>query len=196
LGLVLLAMLLNFLLSPASSLLPLLVRQAFHGGAQQLAWVESVSGIGIILGGLVLSAWGGFKRRVITSFTGIIGIGIGVIIAGLAPAGWFWLLLAASFILGFTQVFANGPLSAILQSTVDPDMQGRVFSLTGAGSMAMMPLSLLIAGPVSDWLGVRVWYVFGGVLCILATVAAFFIPAIVNIERDEKPVPAPAPGAE
>jgi MFS transporter, DHA3 family, macrolide efflux protein len=191
LGLLLLAMLLNFLLSPSSSLLPLLVRQAFHGGAQQLAWVESVFGIGVILGGLLLSAWGGFKRRIITSFSGIIGIGIGVIIAGLAPAGWFWLLLAALFILGFTQVFANGPLSAILQSTVAPDMQGRVFSLTGAAAMAMMPLSLLIAGPVSDWLGVRVWYIFGGVLCILAAATAFFIPAIVNIEQNRQQAPLP-----
>jgi len=51
----------------------------------------------------------------------------------------------------------------------------------------MMPLSLLIAGPVSDWLGVRVWYVFGGAVCILTTVAALFIPAIVNIEQNRLP---------
>jgi DHA3 family macrolide efflux protein-like MFS transporter len=186
-GVVLLAMLLNFLLSPASSLLPLLVRQEFHGGAQQLGWVESVFGVGVILGGLGLSAWGGFKRRILTSFCGIVGIGIGVILTGLSPAGMFWLLLAANFVLGFAQVFANGPLMAIFQSAVAPDVQGRVFSLIGAGATAMMPLSLLIAGPVSDWLGVRVWYVFGGAVCILTTVAALFIPAIVNIEQNRLP---------
>jgi len=186
-GVVLLAMLLNFLLSPASSLLPLLVRQEFHGGAQQLGWVESVIGVGVILGGLALSAWGGFKRRIVTSFCGIVGIGIGVILSGLAPADLFWLLLAANFVLGFAQVFANGPLTAILQSAIAPDLQGRVFSLIGAGATAMMPLSLLIAGPVSDWLGVRVWYVFGGTICILTTVAALFIPAIMNIEQNRQP---------
>jgi DHA3 family macrolide efflux protein-like MFS transporter len=188
LGLIILAMLLNFLLSPSSSLLPLLVMQEFHGGAAELGWVESVSGVGVILAGLMLSAWGGFKRRIITSFCGIIGIGIGVILTGLAPAEWFWLLLAASFILGFTQVFANGPLGAIFQSSIEADYQGRVFSLIGAGATAMMPLSLLIAGPVSDWLGVRVWYVFGGTVCILMTVAAMFIPAIMNIEQNRQPV--------
>jgi DHA3 family macrolide efflux protein-like MFS transporter len=186
-GVILLAMLLNFLLSPASSLLPLLVRQEFHGGAQQLGWVESVFGVGVILGGLALSAWGGFKRRIVTSFCGIVGIGIGVILSGLAPADLFWLLLAANFVLGFAQVFANGPLTAILQSAIAPDLQGRVFSLIGAGATAMMPLSLLIAGPVSDWLGVRVWYVFGGTICILTTVAALFIPAIMNIEQNRQP---------
>jgi DHA3 family macrolide efflux protein-like MFS transporter len=188
-GVILLAMALNFLLSPSSALLPLLVRQEFHGGATQLAVVESVFGAGVILGGLALSIWGGFRRRIVTSFSGVIGIGIGVILTGLAPADLFWLLLAAIFVLGFTQVFANGPLNAIFQSTVAPDMQGRVFSLISTGAAAMMPLSLLIAGPVSDWLGVRVWYVFGGTVCILMTVAALFIPTIVNIEQNKQAAP-------
>jgi DHA3 family macrolide efflux protein-like MFS transporter len=96
----------------------------------------------------------------------------------------FLLLLAASFLQGFAVVFANGPLQAIFQATIAPEVQGRVFSLTGAGSAAMMPLSLLIAGPVADWLGVRFWYVIGGGVCILATVAATFIPAIMKIEQN------------
>jgi DHA3 family macrolide efflux protein-like MFS transporter len=184
-GVILLAMMLNFLLSPSSSLLPLLIMQEFGGGAQELAWAESAFGVGIILGGIGLSAWGGFKRRIITSFTGVIGIGVGVVLTGLAPAGFFWLILAANFLLGFTQVFANGPLNAIFQSAVSPEMQGRVFSLIGAGATAMMPLSLLVAGPVADALGIRVWYIFGGTVCILMTVVALFIPAIVNIEQNK-----------
>ncbi len=195
LGLVLLAMLLNFLLSPSNSLLPLLVMQEFGGGAPELGWVESLFGVGIILGGLTLSAWGGFKRRILTSFMGIIGLGIGIILTGLTPANMFWLLLAESFLIGAGQVMANGPLGAIFQSTIEPEFQGRVFSLIGAGAMAMMPLSLLIAGPTSDWLGVRVWYVFGGVVCILATVTSLFIPSIMNIEQNkhEEPIPEAEP---
>jgi DHA3 family macrolide efflux protein-like MFS transporter len=191
LGLILLAMLLNFLLSPSSSLLPLLVMKEFGGGATELGWVESIFGVGVILGGLTLSAWGGFKRRIVTSMVGIIGIGLGVILTGLAPVDLFWLLLAANFILGFTQVLANGPLGAIFQSTIEADYQGRVFSLINAGATAMMPLGLLIAGPISDWLGVRVWYVVGGSICILVTIAARFIPAIMNIENNKAAPVAP-----
>ncbi|MBN2388305.1 MAG: MFS transporter [Anaerolineales bacterium] len=192
-GIILLAMALNFLLSPSSALLPLVVIQEFSGGAQELAWVESVFGIGIILGGLTLSAWGGFKRRILTSMIGVIGIGSGVVLTGLAPAGFFTLLLAANFLIGFTQVLANGPLHAIFQSAVAPDMQGRVFSLIGAGATAMMPLSLLIAGPVADLLGVRVWYIFGGTVCVLMAMAALFIPAIMNIEQNRQPGAVPTP---
>ncbi|MBN2147340.1 MAG: MFS transporter [Anaerolineales bacterium] len=194
LGLILLAMLLNFLLSPSSALLPLLVMEEFKGGAAELGWVESFFGVGVIVGGLTLSAWGGFKKRIITSFMGIIGIGVGVILTGLAPASLFWLLLAANFILGFAQVYANGPIGAIFQTTIEPDYQGRVFSLISAGATGMMPLSLLIAGPVADWVGVRVWYVAGGAICILVTIAALFIPALVNIEDDRRTAaPAQSP---
>lgn len=184
LGIIVLAMLLNFMLIPSSSLLPLVVTKVFKGGAAQLGWTQSMFGIGVIVGGVLLSIWGGFKRRIVTSFTGIIGLGMGIVLIGFAPDTMFFLLLAAQFLIGFMQVFANGPLLAIMQSTVVPDMQGRVFSLLGTGATAMMPLSLLIAGPISDALGIRFWYIFGGTICILMTVIAFFVPNIMNIENN------------
>jgi DHA3 family macrolide efflux protein-like MFS transporter len=186
LGLILLAMAINFLLMPASSLMPLIITRVFDGGAAQLGWTESLFGAGMIAGGITLSIWGGFKRRIVTSFCGIIGIGLGTVVTGLVPADMFYLLLAGWFIVGFSQVFANGPLMAIMQSTVAPDMQGRVFSLLVAGATAMMPLSLLIAGPISDRFGIRFWYIFGGTVCILMTIAATFIPAIMQIEDNHK----------
>ena len=191
LGLILLAMLLNFLLIPSSSLLPLVVTTVFNGGAAELGWVEALFGTGIIVGGILLGIWGGFKRRIVTSFIGIIGIGTGIALVGLIPADMFYLLLAANFLVGFMQVFANGPLMAIMQSTVAPDMQGRVFSLLIAGASSMMPLSLLIAGPIADQFGIRFWYIFGGTICILATVVALFIPAIMNIESNQEAPPSP-----
>ena len=75
---------------------------------------------------------------------------------------------------------------AIMQSTVAPEMQGRVFSLLTAGATAMMPLSLLIAGPIPRIDLIRFWYVFGGSVCILMTIAATFIPAIMNIDDNNK----------
>jgi len=182
LGIIILAMILNFLLLPTSSFLPLIITKIFNGGAAELGWTQSLFGAGIIIGGIILSIWGGFKRRIITSFCGIIGLGVGVLITGLLPANMLYLLLATNFIRGFGSVFANGPLTAILQSTTAADMQGRVFSLLVTGATAMMPLSLLIAGPIADRFGIRFWYIFGGAACILMTVIASFVPAIMNIE--------------
>ena len=196
LGLILFAMVLNFLLIPASSLMPLVITKIFNGGAIELGWTESLFGAGLIAGGITLSIWGGFKRRIITSLCGVIGIGVGTVITGLVPANMFYLLLAGWFIVGFAQVFANGPLMAILQSTVDPEMQGRVFSLLVAGATAMMPLSLLIAGPISDRFGIRFWYLVGGSVCILMTIAATFNPAIMNIEDNHKDAQPASPAGE
>ncbi|HOG79372.1 MAG TPA: MFS transporter [Anaerolineaceae bacterium] len=191
LGLILMAMLLNFLLVPSSSFMPLVVTQIFNKGVVELGWTETLFGVGMIVGGLTLGAWGGFKRKIITSLVGIIGISLGVILIGVAPGNMFFLLLVANFILGATQVFANGPLGAIFQSTIEHDMQGRVFSLINAGATAMMPLSLMVAGPMSDWLGMRIWYLIGGGLCILVTIIAFFTPAIITIEEQRKAVAVP-----
>jgi len=144
------------------------------------------------MGGLVLSAWGGFERRILTSMMGIIGIGVGTLLLGLLPANLFYVALAGVFLLGFVQVMANGPLQAIFQIAVDPDMQGRVRSLIGAGATAMAPLSLLVAGPVSDWLGVRIWYLIGGGAWTIMAVAALFAPVIMNIEENRHRSPIAA----
>jgi DHA3 family macrolide efflux protein-like MFS transporter len=196
LGLILLAMALNFVLSPTAAFLPLMVTKVFNKGALELGWSESLFGVGLITGGIILSVWGGFKRRIVTSFIGIFGIGISVLLMGLIPANMFVLFLAVGFLLGFSQVFANGPLGAIFQSSIVPEMQGRVFSLLGAGATAMMPLSLLIAGPVSDRFGIHLWFIVGGVVTLLMVVAGSFIPSIMNIETNNKQEPKPAAAAE
>ena len=63
-------------------------------------------------------------------------------------------------------------------------MQGRVFTLVGSLSSAMMPLSLVVAGPVADAVGIRMWYVVGGAIFALIGAGAFLVPTIVNIEQN------------
>lgn len=182
----LLAMLINFLLNPAGSLMPLLVKDHFGGGALQLGWMESAFGVGMLIGGLVLGAWGGFKKRIITSMTGLIGLGLFFATMGMLPSNFFTLALVASFLAAFMNPIVNGPIMAIIQATVAPEMQGRVFTLIGSLASAMAPLGLLIAGPVADALGVQSWYVIGGITCALVGVSGFFIPVVMNIEENRK----------
>ena len=177
------ALFLNFLLVPTGALVPLLVTEHFEKGAIELGLLESAMGVGIIAGGILLSIWGGFKKKIVTSLTGIIGLGIGVMVVGLAPADLFLLAILGNAILGLMLPIANGPIGALLQTIVRPEMQGRVMSLLNSGATAIAPFGLLIAGPFSDWLGIRVWFWAGGILCILIAVTAFFIPVIMNVEN-------------
>ncbi len=178
------AMLLNLLLTPAASLLPILITQHFNGGAIQLGWTEAAFGVGMLTGGILLSVWGGFKRRILTSLSGIILLGISFASIGFIPANGIWLAVASLFVAAMTLPIVNGPIHAIVQAAVTPDMQGRVFTLMGSLSSGMAPLGLLIAGPIADKLGIQTWYVVGGVTCILVGVAGYFIPAVMNVERN------------
>ena len=110
----------------------------------------------------------------------------------MVPAGLFGIALIGNFVAGFMNPIANGPLLAIVQSRVAPEMQGRVLSLIQSAATAMMPLSLLVAGPLADAVGVRVWYVAGGLLCAVIGLAAFAVPAIMNVERNGHGKPAAA----
>lgn len=191
------AALINFLFAPAMTLMPLLVTNHFQGGALELSYLEAVSGIGVILGGILLGVWGGFRNRILTSLTGLTLMGVGVIIVGLAPASAFWMALAGMAFMGFMNPITNGPIQAIMQARVAPEMQGRVFMLVGSVCAGMMPLSMLVAGPVSEWLGIQSWYLAGGVGCLLIGTLALLNKDIMHLEDETGPasVAQPAPVA-
>jgi len=131
-----------------------------------------------------LSIWGGFKRRIFTTLSGVIGMGAGIFLIGLLPGSGLWYAIGSLFLIGLMQAFANGPLTALLQSTVDPGMQGRVLALLGSLVTAMSPLSLALAGPIADMIGIQFWYVLGGATMILTGGGGFFIRALARIEEE------------
>lgn len=176
------ATVINFLLTPAFSLLPILVTKHFNGQAIQLATLESFSGTGFIVGGLILGAWGGFKRRILTTLLGLLAMGAGCLLMGLLPSSAFILAVGTMFFLGIMSPIVNGPLLAAVQAAVAPEMQGRVFTLISTMAGAMSPLGLIIAGPIADKLGVQTWFIIGGVVTIGMGIIGVFIPAIMHFE--------------
>jgi DHA3 family macrolide efflux protein-like MFS transporter len=83
-------------------------------------------------------------------------------------------------------VFANGPLQALFQTVVPAEKQGRVLSLVSSVATAMSPLGLLVAGPLSDRIGIQTWYLVSGVVCVVIAAAGFFIPAVMDIENNHR----------
>ncbi len=181
LAIIILAMLINFLINPAFALLPLVVTEHFGLGAYELGFINSAFGVGVILGGLTLSAWGGFKNRIMTSLVALTISGGAVLAVGLAPSNMYLLALAGMALFGFLNPMVNGPLFAVMQAKVEPEIQGRVFSLLTAGAGLASPLGLAIAGPVADATNNQLWFVAGGILTIIAGCVAFLIPDIRKI---------------
>lgn len=179
-----LAMIINFLVHPTMTLLPLLVTTHFGGGAYHLSAVEVGLGAGAIAGGIALSGWGGFHKKIVTSLIGLIGISVGLLAIGFTPATLFWLAVGNLFVVGFMISLANGPVLAIIQSVVAPEKQGRVFTLLASFTSGMAPIGLIFAGPVAEAFGVRSWFVLSGAVMLLASGASFFVPAIMQIEEE------------
>jgi MFS family permease len=142
--------LINLLLTPSGALQPILVTRYFNGGAAQLAMLESALGVGAVAGGVLLGVWGGFKRRIVTSMGGIIFLGLGVLAVGLVPGSMFWLAVGLMFFVGVINPIVNGPLFAVVQAIVAPEIQGRVFTLITSFASAMSPPGLLFAAPIAD----------------------------------------------
>ena len=71
---------------------------------------------------------------------------------------------------------------AMMQASVPFAMQGRVFALISAGATAMMPAGLLMAGPLADAFGVRIWYLVAGVPMIFITLAYTLSSSVIHIE--------------
>jgi len=191
---IVMGMVINMLAAPAMSLMPLLVKDYFGGGAMELAQIEAMVGIGMVAGGLTLSVWGGTRRRIVTALGALAIRGFAQVALGMTPASAFLLAVALAFLMNYMSPMVDGILMAVLQATIPPGMQGRVFALVMSGFAAAMPLGLAIAGPVADALGLQVWYLISGCATAAVAAAGFFLPALMHLE-DGQPLKQKDPSA-
>jgi len=91
------------------------------------------------------------------------------------------------FIFGVTNSIANSSFFAALQTLVPPEVQGRVFTLAMAASTIAQPIGLAVAGPVSEILSIRGWFVIGGVAFIIMALLSFSTPAVMRLEDTSPP---------
>jgi DHA3 family macrolide efflux protein-like MFS transporter len=136
------------LLAPAMLLTPLQVTRDFGADVWRLTAIELAFSIGMLVGGLAIAAWGGFKNKTVTLVFGAIifsatTIGFGVFTN-------FWIYLACMGICGLSVPVINTPVMSILQTKVDSDFMGRVFSVVTMISSIMLPLGMVVFGPLGD----------------------------------------------
>jgi DHA3 family macrolide efflux protein-like MFS transporter len=168
---------------PAMSFIPLLVTRHFGLGVMQVGWMGTAEGVGVLCGGLLLSIWGGFHKRIHTIILGAFLQGVGLLAIGLAPANSFLLALAGNLVWTLTRPILDGTIFTMVQTVVPPNLQGRVFSimLSGAGASSLLGLSL--AGPIVDRTGVPFWYLLTGSVVIMVSAFGLFLPSVMKIEN-------------
>lgn len=150
LGLQLTLMATNLLAAFAYGVMSPMILARSENNAQVLGTVLSISGVGGVIGGLVMSLWGGPKHRVHGLLGGLaLESLLGVTLLGLGQSLPVWAV--AAFCSAFLIPIINGSNQAIWQSKVAPDVQGRVFAVRRLIAQVTSPVGVLIAGPLADF---------------------------------------------
>lgn len=151
-----------FLAAPVAFLTPLQVVRSFGNDVWRLTVVEIAFSCGMVIGGIILAYWEGFKNRIYTMTVSSVIIGACTFALGVTPN--FWLYLVFLGIIGVSLPFFNTPSTVLLQEKVEGDFLGRVYGVFGMISSSMMPLGMLIFGPLSDIVKIEWLLIVTGIL--------------------------------
>lgn len=168
---------------PTFVLTPLLVKEHFRGGVNEVAFMEALSGIGIIVGGALSAAVTFFKRQIVTLLVSFALSCAMVAFAALTPSSLLWLAAVWWGVSGLTFSTGNAPLVALLQSQVPNQLQGRVLSLLNTLMGLAGPVGLGLAALLGEWIGVRGVFVVCGVLSAAVCLLGFAAPSLLRIEE-------------
>ncbi|MDR1470628.1 MAG: MFS transporter [Spirochaetaceae bacterium] len=157
-----------FFFAPAAFLTPLQVTRNFGNDVWRLSAIEITFSIGMMAGGILIGVWGGFKNRIYTMALSCALCGI--LAAGLGIAPTFWLYLAIMTVMGVALPLWNTPSMVLLQTTVEPAFMGRVLSVFTMVSSTMMPLGMVVFGPVADFVSINVLLVGTGIVVTLLAI--------------------------
>lgn len=155
-------------MAPAAFLTPLQVTRSFGDDLWRLTAIEIAFSIGMMAGGGLIAAWGGFQNKVTTMTFASLIMGACTIALGIVPVFWIYLVFMALF--GVAMPIFNTPTTVILQEKIEEDFLGRVFGVMGMISTSMMPMGMLLFGPIADIIKIE-WLLVGtGVLIILLAI--------------------------
>lgn len=186
------------IMGPIEVLLPFAVKDQTGGGAGAFALALAGFGVGGAIGSLAVASMR-LPRRYLTLM--ILGWGFGCLpLAIIGFTSWLGVMVAALFVCGVLFSASSVVWGTLLQRRVPPAMLGRVSSLDFFVSLALMPISMAVAGPVGEWIGIAPAFLIAGLASPLLAIGTL---AIARLGEDELAHPldamldaAPVTGAE
>lgn len=153
------------LVAPAAFLTPLQVARSFGSDVWRLTAIEVAFSFGMVGGGLLMASWGGFKNRIHTmAFAGFV---LGVCTFGLGAVPVFWIYLGIMCLTGLAVPIFGTPSTVMLQERIEEEYLGRVFGIFGMITNAVMPIAMLLFGPLSETVPIE-WLLIGtGALMVI-----------------------------
>ncbi len=153
------------------SLMPAFARDVLHQGSEGLGLLYSAAGGGALIGAYALAR---LPDRHLFLAPALAAAAFGVALILFSQSHWFALSLALLLPAAFSLMLLGGSTNTIIQLLSRDDMRGRVVSFYAMSFMGMMPWGSLVLGWVAERLSLRVAVTAGGLICILAAVAAWY----------------------
>lgn len=154
----------TFLVAPAAFLTPLQVARSFGEDYGYLMGIEVAFSVGMMAGGIIMASWGGFKNKIHTMFAGFLIMAVCTLALGIVPAFWMYLIFMG--IIGSAIPAFNTSATVLLQQKVEGDFLGRVFGVMGMISTSMMPLGMLLFGPLADYVSIEWLLILTGLILV------------------------------
>lgn len=129
---------------------------------------EMTYSLGMVLGGILIASWGGFKNHLHTTL--LAGSVYGAIMIGLGTAPVFLVYLLFNTMIGVTSPCYNTPINVTIQEKVAPQMHGRIFSFMQISTSCALPLGMAFFGPLADYIPVQYLLAASGALVLAISV--------------------------
>jgi hypothetical protein len=168
------------IMGPIEVLLPFAVTDQTGGGAGEYAVVLAAFGLGGVLGSVLVASLP-LPRRYLTIMNLLWGAGC-LPLAIIGFTSLLWVMVVALFIVGFCFSAATVIWGTLLQRRVPPELLGRVSSLDFFVSLAFMPISMAVAGPIGELIGLTPAFVVAGIVPVFLGAAAILFG---RLPRDE-----------
>ncbi|GAA3897521.1 MFS transporter [Microbacterium invictum] len=162
-----------------SNLTPLMAVRSFDAGETQnvvnLAVLEVMFSVGMMLGGALIATL--FAKRSRIGLIIVSSLLFGVLSVGLGLSPNIWVFFGFMFLVGLAVPFFSTPSMTLLQESVEPERQGRVFGFVGIVMALAMPLGMVVFGPLADIMPIEVLLVGAGVATFIVVGLAVWLPS-------------------
>ena len=148
----------------------------------------------MLVGGILVASWGGFRNRIHTMIASNLAMALCTIGLGLAP--WIWLYLAVMGVFGVAPPLFNSPSALMIQEHGEQEYMGRVFSVLTMLSTSIMPIGMLIFGPLADIVRIEWLLVPTGTAMLAHGIAVLGNRRLIETGVPVKPAADRRPGLE
>jgi len=175
----------TFFIVPVATIFPLMTLDHFNGSTYQMSLIEIVWGVGMLTGGGIMSLPRfNFNKIVLINMMYII-LGLTFFFSGfLSPQGFIFFAILTT-IGGIAAAIFHGSFTVVMQTSLDPAVMGRAFSIFDTFTIMPAMIGLLLTGYIADHIGIsNAFIISGGVIALIGAIS-FFVPSLMHLNKSE-----------